>query len=145
MSRSPNFYAASYLLLMKDGKILLQKRTNTGWMDGFWNLPAGHLEGTETVVEGLKREAKEEIGITLRDNEVSLKHVMHRISTDDRVYVDFFFTAEKWEGEIQNSESHKHEAVEWFSLENLPSNIVPYIRNVIERIENNISFSEDVS
>ncbi len=31
--------ASSYLLLVKDGKILLSKRKNTGYEDGNWSFP----------------------------------------------------------------------------------------------------------
>jgi hypothetical protein len=34
--------AAAYLLLIKDGKVLLLRRSNTGWRDGEYTLPAGH-------------------------------------------------------------------------------------------------------
>ena len=39
---------SSYLLLIKDNKILLGLRQNTGYMDGFYHLPAGHKEEGES-------------------------------------------------------------------------------------------------
>jgi len=38
---------ATYLLLIKSGKILFQRRFNTGWEDGKYTLISGHLEGDE--------------------------------------------------------------------------------------------------
>ena len=60
-------YISAYLMLEKDNEILCLKRQGTGWMDGFWSLPAGHVEPGESVVQGLLREAQEEVGITLHE------------------------------------------------------------------------------
>jgi 8-oxo-dGTP diphosphatase len=35
---------ASYLMLMKDDKILLQRRCNTGYKYGEYGIPSGHVE-----------------------------------------------------------------------------------------------------
>lgn len=50
---------AVYLLLRSKGKILLLRRSNTGYQDGMYSLIAGHLDGDELGTEGLIREAKE--------------------------------------------------------------------------------------
>ena len=54
---------ASYLVLIKGGKILLQRRFNTGYMDGKYSLPAGHVDEGESFGKCIAREAKEEIGV----------------------------------------------------------------------------------
>lgn len=59
------YIGSSYLILIKEGSILLLKRANTGFMDGYYSLPAGHLDGDETAREGGSREIKEEIGIDI--------------------------------------------------------------------------------
>ena len=38
-----------YLILVKDGKTLLLRRTNTGYEDGNYGLVAGHVDGNENV------------------------------------------------------------------------------------------------
>ena len=53
---------ASYLIIIKDGKILLQRRFNTGYMDSKYSLPAGHADKGEDFPQCIVREAKEEIG-----------------------------------------------------------------------------------
>lgn len=35
------------VLLCRGDTYLLLRRANTGWADGFYTLPAGHLEGNE--------------------------------------------------------------------------------------------------
>ena len=51
------------LLLEEDNNILLMKRKNTGYEDGKYCLPGGHVEAHEEIRKALIREIKEEIGI----------------------------------------------------------------------------------
>ena len=37
-------YVCVYLVLERDGKVLLSLRENTGYEDGKWSLVAGHAE-----------------------------------------------------------------------------------------------------
>ncbi|MFE4455909.1 NUDIX domain-containing protein [Nocardia tengchongensis] len=50
-----------HLVLWRNGLVLLAQRANTGFADGCLNLPSGHLEDGESVVEGVIREAHEEV------------------------------------------------------------------------------------
>ena len=45
---------------------LLLRRYNTGWRDGEYTLPPGHVDGNETIRSELRREAMEEIGISIK-------------------------------------------------------------------------------
>lgn len=42
--------SGAYLILQKGEKVLLSRRYNTGYRDGEWGLPAGHLEENETII-----------------------------------------------------------------------------------------------
>jgi 8-oxo-dGTP pyrophosphatase MutT (NUDIX family) len=42
-------YAAVYLILLKQDKVLLLQRRHTGFEDGNYSLPTGHLEKGENV------------------------------------------------------------------------------------------------
>ena len=88
---------AVYLLLQHDNKILLARRANTGYQDGKYSLPAGHLDGDELATTGIIREAKEEIGIDLLPEDVSLVHTCHRLtrSQANQERIDLFFSARK--------------------------------------------------
>jgi ADP-ribose pyrophosphatase YjhB (NUDIX family) len=127
------------LLLIKGDKILLLRRFNTGWQDGNYSLPAGHLEMGETPTSGMMREGLEEIGITLHKEDLEMVHTMHRIHG---YYIDLFFTAKKWEGEIVNKELNKCDDLNWFPLEDLPINIVPSVKSAIEQYKKGVHFSE---
>lgn len=122
MTERKKVNVAAYLLLEKDGKFLFLKRQNTGYRDGDFGMPSGHLEDDESLDECIKREAMEEIGITVSD--VELLVVVH--THDD--YLDFMFKAVSWVGEIQNCEPDKCGELAWFSLDGLPENITPEIK-----------------
>jgi len=99
-----------YLVLVKDNKILLSRRYNTGFQDGKYSFPAGHLGGDdETFSEAVVREAREEVGVELDSADLELVHVMHRRQrepTDER-RVNLFFAARKWKGETKIMEPSK--------------------------------------
>lgn len=136
---------ASYLVLIKNNKILLLKRLNTGFEDGNYSVIAGHVEKGESFTQCVIREAKEEAGIILNPKDLRVAHVMHRDSKTnfDNERVDVFFTALKWKGIIENKEPDKCSDLSWFDIDNLPKNTVAYIKQVISDIRNNIFYSED--
>jgi len=129
---------AVYLILIKDNKILLSQRFNTGWQDENYSLPAGHLDPNETIVGATVRETKEEIGIEINQEDLKLVHTMHRLG----IYVDFYFTTSTWTGELTNLEPEKCSDLAWYPLDNLPKNIIPSVKLAIENHRNGISFSE---
>lgn len=133
---------AVYGIFVKNRKILLLLRKGTGWMDGMYGLPAGHLEKNEELKEALVREIREEVGLTTDPSNLTLYHVMHRNKKDNFEYMDFFFRVEYWEGEPSNNELHKAEHVKWFDIDALPENIVPNVKSGIECYKNKIFFSE---
>lgn len=134
---------AVHLFLIKDGKILLSRRYNTGYEDGNYSVIAGHLDGQETATQTMVREAMEETGIIVEPNDLKVVHAMHRKKKgESEERVDFFFTAEKWQGEPNIKEPHKCDDLQWFSLSELPENIIPYVRAGLENYLNNNPFSE---
>ena len=141
------FIGAVHLFLVNDGKILLLRRFNTGYEDGNYSVPAGHVDGKERVSTAMLREAQEEAGIIIDEKDLRFAHVMHRIShgthpsgTDERI--DFFFEAVRWQGDPIIAEPNKCDDLSWFPLNNLPSNVIPYIKTALENYQKHISFSE---
>lgn len=135
---------AVWLILMrKDGKILLGRRQNTGYRDGDYNLPAGHIEPGELPKDSMIREAKEEVGIKLNKEDLKFVHVSYRPKHDetgDRV--DFFFLASKWKGEVTNAEPQKCNELKWVNPYKLPKNIPPHVKYMIRYALRGIVFSE---
>lgn len=131
---------SSYLLLVKDGKILLSRRLNTGYEDGKYSLPAGHVENNESLTCAASREVFEEIGLAIKPGDFKLVHVMHRRESDIRV--DYFFIAKKWKGKPQNLEPQKCSDLSWYPLNKLPANTIPYIREAIVNYQKHVFYSE---
>lgn len=127
------------LLINSTGEVLFGQRQNTGYEDGAWHLPSGHLEAGESVIAALIREAREEIGVTIAEQEVEFAHVMHNSSGGGRVA--FFFVVRSWAGEPENREPDKCSRVDWFSPSNLPYDLIPYCRAALEWIAANHCFS----
>lgn len=132
--------ASVYLLFIKDNKILLLRRSNTGYEDGNYGLVAGHLDAHESLTNAAIRETKEESGVDIASEDLEIKTTMHRKQNDERV--DFFFEVKKWTGEISNTEPEKCDDLSWFPLDELPLNTIPYIRQTIECYRKGIIYSE---
>jgi 8-oxo-dGTP diphosphatase len=134
------FVVAVHLFFLRDDRVLLLRRLNTGWGDGSYSVPAGHVDAGETVTEAAVREAREEIGVSLRPQDVRVVHVMNRKSDDERI--DFFLLVESWTGEIVNQEPDKCDDLRWFPMSTLPGNLIPYVREGLENFRNGILYSE---
>ncbi|MDD9268023.1 NUDIX domain-containing protein [Paenibacillus sp. GCM10023248] len=129
--RTPILYGSVHILFYRNGEVLLLKRQNTGFQDGNWSVVAGRMDGNEEVVAAAIREAKEEAGVDIRPEDMELIGVMHRKNMSSE-WVDFFLIAHRWQGEITNLEPDKCEQLQWFPLDELPSNMVSYIRVAVE-------------
>ncbi len=76
------------------------------------------------------REAVEETAV--RPTKWEHISTLFRIDTR-RTYIDFFYRVSKWGGEIRNLEPEKCSELAWFPRHSLPQNIIPFVREVIER------------
>lgn len=129
-----------YLVLRKNDTVLLHLRKNTGYCDGYYGLIAGHVEDGESAITAMIREAYEEAGIHINSIDLKMVHAMHRQT--NRFNLDLFFDCEKWQGNISNREPEKCAALEFFSLQHLPSNIVDYVKIALGEFANHRPYSE---
>lgn len=129
-----------YIVLIRDDKILLIKR-GRGRYDGFWSLPAGHVDEGENARQTAAREAHEELGIDIEPSSLDFAHLLHVKDTDgQRMIVSL--RPKTWEGEPANMEPHKHSEVRWFPLIALPDNMPPYTKGTIVDISSGVNFRE---
>lgn len=133
---------ASYLILPREDRVLLQLRQGTGYMDGYWaTAAAGHVEAGESAAAAAVREAREELGISVAADDVVPLTAMHRTAGDgsaDGERVDFFFTCTRWTGEPSIMEPGKAAKLQWFPLDALPDAVVPHERYVLERLRSTV-------
>ncbi len=134
---------ASYLLLLKDEKILMIRRYKTGYQDGNYSLPAGHVEDGESATEALIREVKEEININIKKEDIICIHTIYR-QAGDSTRVDFYYEVKNWSGDIKNNEIDKCDDISWFNIDSLPTNIVPVVKQTIENYKIGVHYSESL-
>lgn len=132
---------AAHLFLVKDNEVLLLRRFNTGYEDGNYSVPAGHLDGDESVIRCMAREAQEEAGIVIDPKNIKVAHVMHR-KTPEGERIDFFLIADSWSGIPSIQEPNKCDELKWFSFDSLPVNAIPYIRSALESFQAGTTYSE---
>lgn len=134
---------ASYLILKKENKVLLLRRFNSSYENWNYSMIAWHVDPGESFTDCMVREAKEEAWITLKKENIKVVHVLHRKSvTSNKDRIDVFFLAEKWEWEIKIMEPTKCDDLSWFSLDNLPANIISCDKHALNMAMNNINYSE---
>jgi 8-oxo-dGTP diphosphatase len=127
------------ILINPAGEVLFGQRHNTGYEDGAWHLPSGHLEADESVVAALVREAREEVGIVIEERDVEFAHIMHNSSSGGRAA--FFFTVRHWAGVPDNREPGKCKGLSWYPLGALPEHMIDYCRTALGHVAANRAFS----
>src|SRR4051812_47993087 len=111
---------AGYLILERNGKVVLIRRRNTGYRDGEYTLPTGHVEEGESPAEATLREGKEEVGVEMNIADLKFATVVYHFAENGnmRYYIDFFFACKEWSGEPQNMEPEKCDEIGWFDINN---------------------------
>lgn len=124
--------------------MLLLRRANTGYQDGKYGLIAGHIDGDEPGTVAMAREAKEEAGINIDPDKLRFVHVAHRLNRGQigEERIDLFYELNEWQGDIVNAEPEKCDDLSWFDINNLPDNMLPFIRRVLTDISQGVSYSE---
>ena len=135
---------AAYVLLTRPSsrgtEVLLQLRgAAASYMPHHWaSGAAGHVEYGESVAVAAAREAHEELGITLDPADLQPLCALQRTEPGNpdpvEQRVDFFLLAERWAGEPAVQEPGKCERLGWFTLDELPSPVVPHEDHVLRRL-----------
>ena len=136
---------AVFLILdrIKNNKLefLLQLRQNTGYSDGLWDLAVGgHVEENESLKISLVRESKEEINIDVKEEDLGFLLLSHDKFFNKREYINVYFKATKYEGEIKIAEKKKIKELKFFDLNSLPENMIPNRRKAIENYVSKVSY-----
>ena len=120
-----------HIFIEKNERFLFLKRHNTGCYDGYWCLPTGRVEEGEAPIAAAKRETLEEVGLVIEPKfrTTVCAKVPDVLSKTKEDYEDlcFFFSGEL-SGYAKNCEPEKHNELQWFSLKNLPSPIMPVVK-----------------
>lgn len=98
------------IIYNNEEKILLGLRCKPGDKQE-WCLPGGTIERDETPLEGVIREVKEEVGLT-----ITAPHRVLSTRNAKTGWTDFIFEAREWEGKPQ-AQKEEFSALIWVTVE----------------------------
>ncbi len=124
------------------GRILLQRRKNTGFADGMWDFAcSGHVEKGESMSMACSRECAEELKISARPEDFRFFTFIYK-QDEGVTYCYGYFALEKFEGEPCIGEPEKCSALEWFDCDNLPENLIDDRKTALRAFYDGVHFVE---
>jgi 8-oxo-dGTP diphosphatase len=108
------------VILRKGANIVFMQRQHTGYADGMFCMPGGHVEAAESFSEAAIREVMEEVGVRIKPEDLRPVFSMQRKQSLEDVRVAVLFEATKWSGEPRCMEPDRHGPVTWFMADQLP-------------------------
>ncbi len=134
---------AVYGLVFRGNKILLMRRFNTGYMDGKYGVPSGHVENEESLKGSMVREFYEEIGIKVKTEDLEFIHLQSSQSeTKDHQRVHVYFRINDPKEEPINAEPDKCDELVWCDIDSLPQNLSIEIIPVLKAVQQGQNYSE---
>jgi 8-oxo-dGTP diphosphatase len=120
------------IFIINNGKVLLSRRKNTGWLDGQLCVPGGHVEVGETPTQAIKREVEEELGVTVDVADLEFLCVAQRQAQPEE-HVAFEFVIKDKKYAYTNAEPNKCSELVWADPRNLPKDVITDFRIIIEQ------------
>jgi mutator protein MutT len=129
-------------ILEKNSQLLFLLRKNTKFFSHHYGLMGGKVEDNESPSAALIREAEEELGITISATDLEFVHCLNfKNETNENILV-LVFNITQWIDEPINKEPDKCEKLAWFSYNNLPENIIPRHKLMLDNITQSILYDE---
>ena len=123
-------------ILMNKGKLLLLKRSlSDKHLPGVWELPGGKLDEGQTLMQSLKREMKEETGLSVSviDKPIVLFEKIKSGRYKGFCYIQIVYEVKINRGIIRKSE--EHDDIQWFSRKEIGRlKIRPEMKKIIVQI-----------
>lgn len=124
------------VLLMRNGKVLLSRRQNKRWMNGYLCIPGGHPFPDESLQAAAVREVREELGLDVAVSRLKFLCAYPRLTGNDheKEKVGFEFVVELHDDEEPyNAEPDMCSELLWCDPHRLPDDVIEEFRIVIER------------
>ena len=127
------------LLLFSNKRILLLHQTKKN--GGNLSLVGGTVEAEEHARRSLVRESIEEAGIIVKEKDLKLKHVLHKITGKEH-RMTLYFQADSYDGFPHSREPDKFKQAAWYDLDELPAKLTGTVRHVLKEVKKGNIYSE---
>lgn len=113
------------------GEVLIDRRLEEGLLGGLWEFPGGKIEANETIPDCIKREIKEELGISIevRDHLITLNHAYTHFRVTLNVYHCRYLAGEPQPIECEEIRWVKPEQLSQFPFPKANTKIIDAILN----------------
>lgn len=115
-----------YVALLRDNKVLLIRRRNSGYMDGWFTLPSGYVDDGDRLAVAAAKSLKTEVGVSVPERDLSMMHVM-RCYEPGSDKIDFYFECLLWSGFVGIQDTDKFDEMIWADFKKFPHNIMPNV------------------
>jgi 8-oxo-dGTP diphosphatase len=130
-----------HTLVVRDERLLLLRRAGTGYRDGWYVLPGGHLRAGERVIDCAARELAEETGLAAAPERLRPAVVLPYRS-DGEQGIDFIVRCESVAGVPRIAEPDRCDDLGWWDVGALPERTAPYILLALAMLERGEWFAE---
>ncbi|HDR6269749.1 NUDIX hydrolase [Bacillus thuringiensis] len=132
-SRPLNLAGVAVAVFNEQGQILLQQRRH-----GMWGVPGGFVELGESIEAAGRREVLEETGIEIGTLQLATvfsgKEFFMKLPNGDEFYpITIAYLCKDITGGLLKADGVKSLHVQFFNLNELPQNISPFIKKLIEQ------------
>ena len=103
----------------------VQRRFNTGYLDGHWALPSGHAIDGQDALAAASRELLEETSLVVKSDDWCFVCAVHRRT--NRTIINLLFTTDMFFGTARICEPTKCDGLAFFPMNALPQPLAGYI------------------
>ena len=119
------------VFVINGSELMLGRRVNTNWMDGYLCPPGGHVERGETPIEAMIREIQEELGVAVKKADLEFACVAAR-NTPAGETVAYEFIIRDKDYIFINTEPEKCSELVQVDMTALPDDVIDQFKQIIE-------------
>lgn len=106
--------------------LLIQRGKGAKNWPNYWWFPGGKVESWELPKEAAIRETREETGVSVKIENIVSEIDIHAYYIDGDKHA-YLYLVDTWEGMPENLESEIHTWLEWYSIDEFPTPIIPHL------------------
>ena len=122
------------LIILKDGKVLMEQRAPDSGLANHFLLPGGKIEINEDTSQAAKREGLEELGITITELVALEEFIGHE---SRRILCPFLVIS--WTGEVSKVVLDKGNPVFWVDFEDISRSPLESVQHLYKLSKNHLN------